>query len=930
MRTSQPKPLRGKAFVGLVLLMALAWPTGIAQAQTKQSIAKKSTETQFLDGLWARGYYDLADDYLAELKRQNKLSPQKLAWYDARSTFEEATSQIDLNRRRGLLEQAISKMSQAIGGMASQAEANEARLVQVRAMVELAHLVWVDSQDQPTQGQANVLLKQARDRLSDARQANNALITGLTAQEKSFKLPVLPDDPRRPDFEATQLDRLNSQLQSALIDYEEAQTWPDKSPQRNGNLEKAAAVLQKLYEDNRQQLAGQNARLWQAKCMQELGRLPEASGIYGELVDQADPALREIRRRAVYFRLLAYRDRGDFALAADEARRWLDTYPDQARTDDGLGVQLELARNILLQLPKAAPNEKAAGERMARDRLGSVVRVYSRHQAEARKLLNQFRKTAPAVNPARLDLTAALAAGQEALELKDWAQAERCFEAAAAKASDAKDNANYVKARYFQAVALFRADQYYEAYVLADHIARRYPSVPLASNAAEIGIAAMTYAYNLLKSVDPASDLKRLTDLAEYTAKTWPETSQADTSRLTLAEIARGQGRYDDAVKALSSVPASSEQLADAQAKLGLVLWRKSQKEAEIQSAEAPKTAGDAIVAFRKSLEIQSQKGVPEEDPKVLGTKLDLADALIVTGKPAEANAVLESADKVIKDAPAELQSRYRRTRVRGLIAADLLDQALQDLARAEAAGQSAEELSALYFQLGQSLQDEMKELQARSDGRLVRVRQSYQAFLKALAASKAGESWQALQWVAEAQLDDNQPAAALETLKRVESQYLQNESFSADPANAQRVIRTQLKLAEAARKTGQFPLASSTLKSLSAKNANLLPMMMEQGRLLEAQGKTNDAFAHWRTLATRLGGLTPRPPEYYDSWLEVARILEKQGKAATARQTLASILKLGGARIPAESRMKLEAELKRLPASSSASTTAVKKAGAK
>lgn len=914
-----------------ILVTSAAWlivgPCMVGRAHA-QANAGKSTETLFLDGLWARGYYDLAENYLAELKRQNKLSPQKIAWYDARSTFEEATSQIDLNRRRGLLEQSISKMQQAIGGMASPAEANQSRLVQVHAIVELAHLIWVDSQDQPTEGQVNVLLKQARDRLNDARQANNALVTGLTAQEKSFKLPVLPDDPRRPEFEATQLDRLNAQLQSALIDYEEAQTWPAKSPQRTASLEKAAGVLQKLYEENRQQLAGQNARLWQAKCLQELGRLPEASGIYGELVDQADPALREIRRRAMYFRLLAYRDRGDFALAADEARRWLDAFPDQARTEDGLGVQLELARNIILQLPKAPPNEKAAGERVARDRLASVVRVYSRHQAESRKLLNQLRKNAPAVNLARLDLTTALATGQEALELKDWAQAEKCFKAAAGKASEAKDNTNYVKARYFQAVALFRADQYYDAYVLADHIARRYPSVPLASNAAEIGIAAMTYAYNLLKSVDPSSDLKRLTDLAEYTAKTWPETPQADTSRLTLAEIARGQGRYDDAAKALRAVPASSDQLADAQAKLGLVLWRKSQKEAEIQSAEAPKNAADAIAAFRKSIEIHSQKGVPEEDAKVLTTKLDLADALIVTGKPGDALAMLETAEKSMKDGSAELQSRLRRTKVRGLIAADQLEQALQDLARAEAAGQSADELSALYFQLGQSLQDEMKELQAKSDGRLVRVRQAYQAFLKALASSKAGESWQALQWVAEAQLDDNQPAAALETLKRLDSQYLQNESFSSDKANAQRVIRTQLKLAEAARKSGQFPLAASMLKALSAKNPNLLPMMMEQGRLLEAQGKTKDAFAHWRTLATRLGGLSPRPPEYYESWLEVARILEKQGKAATARQTLASILKLGGAKIPADSRLKLEAEIKRLP-TSSASTTAVKKAGA-
>lgn len=935
MRLSAPNMRYGKllsiARLFPILLIVLLFKTSLVNAQNKPGKnvppSGKSSEELFLEGLWARGYYDLADDYLAELKRSGKVPAGRVGWFDARSTFEDASSQVDLNRRRGLLEQSISKMAQAIGTFSEPAELNEARLVQVRAIVELAHLIWVESQDQPNPSQTNILLKQARERLEEARKANTSLIRSLAAQEKGFKLPVLPDDPRRPDFERTQLDRLNAQLQAALIDYEEAQTWPEKSQERVGFLTKAAALLQKLYEDNRQQLAGQNARLWQAKCLQELGRLPEASGIYGELADQADPALRDIRRRAIYFRLLAYRDRGDFALAADEARRWLDSYPDQVRTDDGLGVQLELARNIILQLPKAAPNEKNAGERMARDRLGSVVRVYSRHQAEARKLLNQLRKSAPTVEPRKLDLTAAMAAGQEAMELKDWAQAENFFAAAAEKSRGDKSNNDYVKARYFQTVALFRDDKYYEAYVLGDHIARHYPNLPLAPNAAEVAIAAMTYAYNLLKSVDPASDLKRLTDLCEYTAKTWPETSQADTGRMAIAEIARGQGRYDDAVKALRSVPANSEQFADAQAKLGLVLWRQSRKAAETKSANASQTSSEAITAFQKSLEVQSKKGVPDEDPKVLTTRLDLADALIETSRPDESLKIIEAAEKSVKDASAELQSRLRRTKVRSLIAADQLEQALKDLAAAESSGQSVEELSALYFQLGQSLQDEMKELKAKSDGRFVRVRQSYQAFLKSLVASKAGDSWQALQWVAEAQIDDNQAANALETLRRIETHFIQNENFANNPDNHQRVLRTQLKLAEAARKSGEFPLAASTLQLMAKKNPNLLPMMMEQGYLLEAQGKSSDAFVHWRTLATRLGGLNPRPPEYYDAWIEVAHNLEKQGKSATARQTLSGIIRLGGTKIPPESRLKLETEINRI---SSSTKTATQKAGAK
>ena len=912
-----------------ILVAILSQNLSGAQETKKSAPASASAqkaEEKFLNGLWARGYYDLADDYLAELNQLQKIDSKRIDWLKARSKFEEAGVQVDLSKRRGLLEKSVTEMSRSISTMEASDESVNARLIQVKAVIELAHLLLVDSQDQPTPSQAEVLLKQSRERLSEARKYNSSLIDGLLKREKTFKLPVLPDDPRRPEFESTQLDRLNAQLQSALIDYEEAQTWPDKSDERQKKLTQANEILQKLYEQNRQQIAGQNARLWQAKCLQELGKLPEASGIYGELIDQADQALKSIKRRAMYFRLLAYRDRGDFALAADEANRWLSTYPDQARTDDGLGVQLELARNIILQFPKAATKEKTAGERVARERLSSVVRVYSRHQAEARKLLNQIRKSGPEINPSRLDLTAAMAAGQEALELKDWSRAEKCFEAASAKALTSKDIPNYVKARYFQTVALFRSEKYYEAYVLGNHIARRYPSIALSANSAEVACAAMTYAYNDMKSVDPASDLNRLTELAVFITKTWPDSPQSDSSRITMAEIARGQGRYDEAAKALNAIPPTSEQFGDAQAKLGLVLWRKSQSlNKESAKTEVDKNATDAIAAFRKSIEIRSKSGVPDEDLKVIGTRLDLADALIMIGNPAESITILNESESHLNQAPAELQSRLRRTKVRALIASDQLDQALNDLQKAEKSGQNADELSSLYFQLGQSIQDEMKELQAKSDGRLVRVRQSYQSFLKSLAGSKAGDSWQALQWVAEAQLENNQPAAALATFDQIHSKYIKQESFERDPANAQRITRTLIKTAEAARKSGQFQQANTTLMSLKAKNPNLLPLMMEQGRLLEDSGKSSEAFLHWRTLATRLGNLTPRPTEYYESWIEVAHSLEKQGKSATAKQTLAGILRLGGTKIPPEWKSAIESEIKRLSSSTTPKKTGVK-----
>lgn len=888
-----------------------------ASAQTKaDSPEAAATRTarieKFLDGLWSRGYFDLADQYLAESKKTAAIDAATLEWLEARSDFENASVQLDLARRKGLLERSIAKTRAVVPRLGDSPRSIEARSHLVRALVELAHLFKLESADRPTASQKEAQINLSRARFAEARDTNTALDAALLTKEKTFTLPVLKEDPRRPDFEATQLQRLNAQLQTALIDYEEAQTWEPKTPQREKLLEKAAATLKSLYETNRQQIAGQNARLWQARCLQELGKLGEAAGIYGEIIDQLDPALKDIRRRAMYFRLTAYRDRGDIALAADEARRWLDTYPDQTRTDDGLGVQLELARNILAQLPKAKANEKAAGERIARERLSQVVRVYSRHQAEARTLLESIRKSAAETPPDRLDINAALAAGQEALELKDYARAEACFAAAARKARTGKEKATYVKARYFQAVSAFRSEKYYEAYVLGSHIAERFPSEPLAANAAEIGLAAMTYAYNSLKSIDPQSDLVRLVALAENIRKTWPGTPQADSARITLAEIARGQGRYADAVAELETIPAQSSQFAEAQAKLGLVLWRMA-RSADAAGSFDPAMINKARRAFEASIEHRVRDGVPAEDPKLLETRLDLADLMITTGKADEAIEAITALEPMLEQTPATISARARRLKVKGLIASDRLDQALADLAEAESSGHSAEELSTLYFQLGQTLQDVLKELKMNADGRYVRVRQTYGKFLKALAASKAGDSWQAMQWVAEAQIEDGQPVEAMKTLLQIDDKYLSKAEFMGDPANASRWNRSQLKLAEASRKSRNFAAAEKALAAVAAKSPNLLPLLMEKGRLLGDQGKSNEAFAYWRGLANRLGSANPRPDEYYESWLEVAHVLEKQGKAGTARQTLAGIVRLNGPKMPPEWKTRLESEMNRL-----------------
>src|SRR5262249_45810523 len=150
---------------------------------------------------------------------------------------------------------------------------------------------------------------------------------------------------------------MQSLLQKAVVDYEEGQTHPLQSKERNDLLDSARTQFDEIYKNYRQWMAGLTARMWQGKCYEEPGELGlgKAMGIYNELLTHEDPVLRPLQRHVGFFRIIVLGKRKEHALAADEALKWLQTYnaPESLRSKEGLGVQLEYAKNLIAQLPQA-------------------------------------------------------------------------------------------------------------------------------------------------------------------------------------------------------------------------------------------------------------------------------------------------------------------------------------------------------------------------------------------------------------------------------------------------------------------------------------------------------------------------------------------------------------------------------------------------
>ena len=137
------------------------------------------------------------------------------------------------------------------------------------------------------------------------------------------------------------------------------------------------------------------------------------------------------------------------------------------------------------------------------------------------------------------------------------------------KADPAKNPDKANLARYHLAFCYYMNKKFYEAAVLAEHYARRYPQGGLGAKATDIGMQAWADAYSTHTDVDRLSDLNHLIDLANYTASTWPDKEQGDGARMNLGLIYIGTGQYDKAIEVLGAVRRRSNYWVNAQNRLG-------------------------------------------------------------------------------------------------------------------------------------------------------------------------------------------------------------------------------------------------------------------------------------------------------------------------------------------------------------------------
>lgn len=908
-----------------------AWIVGLVLGGTARAQQDPRTAERFLQALRDQGLHDLALDDIGFLRGDEGIPAklkEELDYHEGRTLVDEASRTSDLARRRELLERASARLRTFVQEHPDNSLSREALVEIARLVYERGHLAMLVVDETQDAARKNEKLEEARAAFREARETFGRAAERLETEHLKYAGFIPKDDPRLEERDKVRAAMLHAQLQRAITAYELAQSYPAETPERTSTLDEALKEFQEIENNYRSSFAGLTAQMWRAKCFEEQGKLGEAIGIYQQLLAQSDPSLRGLRRHVGFFYIVALGKREDYALAVDEAMRWLQTYSqrEERRSAEGLGVLLELAKSLDAQMNDQTPaNERKQASARIAEALSQVVRQASPYKKDALELLKKYKPNAAveAQELSRLSLDEAMTQGEEAIAAHEWDRAVAFLKAAIAKGDLQRDIDKINLARYNLAFAHYMNKQYYEADVLAEFLARRYPGWDRSALASTIAREALIDAYNTYTQVNRTADLERFIDLAEYTARTWPDREEGDDARIALGQIHQGRGDYDQAMEQFTAVRDRSSRKFEARSRLGAAHWAKSRalsRQGDAHAQEAEAEAAIAVETLKSALEAREAAGAPPEDTGYLNNAADLATVLSESGKPNDALATLQP---IVDKQTTKTGAAYARLMEAYLLAqinAGQVEPAIASMKAIEAASADGGRAQ-LYFKLGRLLEREMDRLRENNDAAaLEKTRASFRSFLGALTENKSGQTYESLQWAAESLLSLDAGAEAEAVLRRVLTEFTDDPNFRNQPGATERALRTKVKLAAALRVQTKFDEASSLLDEILADETfkRYLEPLVEKGMLLDAQAEAGQgswaaARAHWQNLAGRLKAVRPRPAAYFDAWLRAATASAKDKQVAQARQILTGIIRLNPTLGSPEMKKKYEDMLKEL-----------------
>ena len=437
---------------------------------------------------------------------------------------------------------------------------------------------------------------------------------------------------------------IQTRLDTAMVVFEKAGAFPEKSPQQQESLAASAAMFKQIADKYPSYGGGLLARCYEGRSYALLGKWKEAIDSLSPLtlLDDREPLVILLRARAgnTYLEcLLAQKqyDKFDAALrkfALEDVAR----LPGAKLDADWLGFKYRAAKILDAQADALDPKDPKSRGELARLQADAkklafeVTKAKADFATEARELAAKLGKVvaegertfAAAFDEANLALQTMqghAVALKESLAANDNAKAATARQAAAvaraetvAKLTEALTLAGITKplegdpaddeklaggvsiddvnqCRYLLAYLLYEEGRFAESAALGRMLAERYPNAKGSRQAAKIALAAWQQAGRQAAGEARQEARNQAAELAAIVMKTWPEESESADAAVIAISAAVSARDPQAIIEVIGQVPATSPRRTEVLLRAGVALWREVQETQRLEERDRPEKA---------------------------------------------------------------------------------------------------------------------------------------------------------------------------------------------------------------------------------------------------------------------------------------------------------------------------------------------------
>jgi hypothetical protein len=594
----------------------------------REAVQAEEPASAFLGSLRELKYYDLAEYYLDLQVEKDLLSPE----FRAKINYERAIVLVQSARLIGNGDERDKQFEVAQQLLEKFAQGSQDSELKILASNELGNLLFQRaslilfeaSQDENKSVRGDMLV-QARSLLQRAREIYVAGRAQLKMELEAIP-KILDSKTQQPEIERRKslyANYLQVMITATKLLEEIGKTYEPGTAEHKVAFEQALPEYDEIAIKYRNKGAGLIALVAQGRCYLAIDDTKQAMSYLKQVVDQREtPGFRNIVTLAMplYIEALSHESVNQIEQALTIGVEWnADIRPNETYNAEWHAFQLKLARAYIHKaevLEKKNPEDREARKAYiaARKLAQQVLKFPGQYKSVARDLIASLPDLPGAAEEQKTPETFAevLALGKEYMEtaqtmeftikslpatieaetdeanknvlvtqLREAQENYKSTQAAAVSYyemaltfTDADTPVEQLQEVYYYLTFInYSRKQYYEAAVLGEYLARRYPSTNAARPCAKIALNCYQLLYNQAASGDREFEVLRLIDIAEYTINNWETSDEAKDARRRLVPYMIEAGRFDDARTLTLDIPEGAAERLESELRLGRAMW---------------------------------------------------------------------------------------------------------------------------------------------------------------------------------------------------------------------------------------------------------------------------------------------------------------------------------------------------------------------